>query len=214
MRIAGRCCADDLELSCDETVLLAEDQDVRQRYARLLLQTAGDERGFTTCLSASAWALRYRLRNIIKPRKRRTGAILAGIIAFVLLISYGHVAFASPESTGEQVIFQNRDSTEYTIGQVRYYADGKSEIYEKVSENALIQYLESLSLHEFFGKYSFSKREEYLYARLNDGEKNMEITLLGNILLMSSGSENTYITRQFYCSENIDWEYLKRIVFY
>jgi len=132
----------------------------------------------------------------------------------VLLISYGHVAFASPESTGEQVIFQNRDSTEYTIGQVRYYADGKSEIYEKVSENALIQYLESLSLHEFFGKYSFSKREEYLYARLNDGEKNMEITLLGNILLMSSGSENTYITRQFYCSENIDWEYLKRIVFY
>ena len=42
--------ADDFELSCDESVLLAQPQPVRRQYAELLLKTAGDERGFTTCL--------------------------------------------------------------------------------------------------------------------------------------------------------------------
>ena len=65
MRVAARKSADDLELSCDETVLAGEDSGSRKRYAELILKTAGDERGFTTCLSATATALRYRLKNII-----------------------------------------------------------------------------------------------------------------------------------------------------
>ena len=59
--------AQDMELSCDETVLLEADDVTRRRYAGLLLATAGDSRGFTTCLSASASALRYRLRNVSIP---------------------------------------------------------------------------------------------------------------------------------------------------
>ena len=59
--------ADDMELSCDETVLLGCKEEVRLRYANLLLKTAGDQRGFTTCLSASARALRYRLGSVIAP---------------------------------------------------------------------------------------------------------------------------------------------------
>ena len=46
-----------------ETVLLDADSSVKRQYAGLLLKTAGDERGFTTCLSASAGALRYRLKR-------------------------------------------------------------------------------------------------------------------------------------------------------
>lgn len=79
MWIAMRCCADDLELSCDETVLFGYEGDVRRRYAGLLLNTVADQRGFTTCLSASARALRYRLKNVIIPRKRLTGGILVGL---------------------------------------------------------------------------------------------------------------------------------------
>ncbi len=70
MWIAMRKSADDLELSCDETVLLNADEGTRKQYAILLLDTAGDERGFTTCLSASANAMRYRLRSVTKPTKR------------------------------------------------------------------------------------------------------------------------------------------------
>ena len=54
MWIAMRKSADDMELSCDETVLLNADEATRKQYALLLLDTAGDERGFTTCLSATA----------------------------------------------------------------------------------------------------------------------------------------------------------------
>ena len=53
MWIAMRQCAADLERSCDETVLLNADMETKKQYAFLLLKTAGDDRGFTTCLSAS-----------------------------------------------------------------------------------------------------------------------------------------------------------------
>ena len=94
MWAAMRKSADDFELSCDESVLLDEPQPVRRQYAELLLQTAGDERGFTTCLSATAGALRYRLKNIMKPEKKRTGAILVGLTLFVLALCSGYVALA------------------------------------------------------------------------------------------------------------------------
>ena len=43
------------------------------RYSELILSTAGDERGFTTCLSASAKSLRYRLSRVMRPQKRLPG---------------------------------------------------------------------------------------------------------------------------------------------
>lgn len=46
MWAAIRKSAEDLELSCDETVLLEADGDTRKKYAALLLD-AGEERGFT-----------------------------------------------------------------------------------------------------------------------------------------------------------------------
>ena len=52
--LAMRRSADDIELSCDESVTLGADEAERRRYADLILSSAGDERGFTTCLSARA----------------------------------------------------------------------------------------------------------------------------------------------------------------
>ena len=76
--------SEDLELSCDETVLSGLEEGERRRYADLILRTAGDGRGFTTCLSASASALRYRLKSIVTPGKKASGALLVGA-AFILL---------------------------------------------------------------------------------------------------------------------------------
>lgn len=94
MRIAMHKSAEDLELSCDETVLLESDYNTRQRYANLILHTAGDEHGFTTCLSASASVMRYRLKNIVKPEKRRSGALAVGLVFFILFMSYGYITLA------------------------------------------------------------------------------------------------------------------------
>ena len=83
MWIAMRKCTEDLELSCDETVLLDADDTTRKQYAVLLLDTAGDERGFTTCLSAAAETMRYRLKHIVKVRERWTGTLLLSIAMFL-----------------------------------------------------------------------------------------------------------------------------------
>lgn len=96
---AMRRCAEDLELSCDEAVLneyLSEEtlHSKRHQYAQLILQSAGDERGFTTCLSATASSLRYRLQNIIHPRSRKSGALLIALITFCLIMSFGFVTLS------------------------------------------------------------------------------------------------------------------------
>lgn len=94
MRIAVKRSSEDLELSCDETVLLDSDGDTKRQYADLLLKTAGDEQGFTTCLSASANALRYRLKNVVDPKKKTSGALVVGLVFFLLCMSCGYVALA------------------------------------------------------------------------------------------------------------------------
>ena len=87
--------AEDLELSCDEAVVANySDKTRRHQYASLLLETAGDERGFTSCLAASTSALRYRLENIIAPRSRKSGAFLAALITFCMLMSVGVVSLS------------------------------------------------------------------------------------------------------------------------
>ena len=84
--IAVKRAAADLELSCDEACLQGADEDQRRSYARLLLSTAGDSRGMTTCLSASARGLRYRLREVLHPRRRSSGVVvlIAALLAVVL----------------------------------------------------------------------------------------------------------------------------------
>ena len=70
--LAMRRSADDIELSCDEAVTLGAGEAERRRYADLILSSAGDGRGFTTCLSARASSLRYRLRHVMKPAAKRS----------------------------------------------------------------------------------------------------------------------------------------------
>lgn len=76
--VAVRKAEDDLELSCDEIVLKDADKDKRRRYAELLLSIAGDSRGYSTCLSASAKSLRYRLRAAL-PVKKKTERCFAAV---------------------------------------------------------------------------------------------------------------------------------------
>lgn len=82
MWIARRKVSDDLELSCDELVLSGADEHTRKRYAGLLLDTAGSGRGYTTCLSAAASSMRYRLKHIVTPRRRRSGCVMIGLALF------------------------------------------------------------------------------------------------------------------------------------
>ena len=80
--------SEDLELCCDEMVTGGMGTDQRKEYAGLLLQTPGIERGFTSCLSASARGFRYRLKRILHPKRREGGvSILALSVALTSFLS-------------------------------------------------------------------------------------------------------------------------------
>lgn len=117
--VAARKAGDDLELSCDEIVLEGMDERMRKQYAELLLDTAGHSGGFTTCLSAAAGTMRYRLKNVVTVRKRWPGTIMLSIAMFLCVMSYGTIAVSNYKGTVAELI------TEYCTA-----ADIKSVYYE------------------------------------------------------------------------------------
>lgn len=156
--IASRKSAEDIELGCDETVLLDAQEDTRKQYADLILTTAGDDRGFSTCLSASANSLRYRLKNIVKPRELHRGAFLTGMVCFLLCISCGYVAVAQGPETGLDTLFTG-DPSSYDLRSI--YTDIHLECTD---EDALADYLSGLSLYPISGNFSFDEGKKMTIA--------------------------------------------------
>ena len=104
--LASRCAIADMELSCDEMVVHGKDEQERKKYATLLLDTAGDACGFSTCLSASAKTLRYRLKNVMQQRKRLPGTVLLGVATAALVVCTGMVIVTADYGSLSEVILQ------------------------------------------------------------------------------------------------------------
>lgn len=205
MWIAMRQCAKDLELSCDETVLLHSDPQEKHQYARLLLQTAGDDRGFTTCLSASGESMRYRLKQVTEPSKRRVGSVIAGAFLCALFLSYGTVTIAYDPMSGEEAIFTRNNPYELSDVETDILV-GTTIAVERV-EAPLREYLSQLEVYRLGSDYTGGTHSVMLrytnpsaFVILADGK--MEVYHLG--------SENR--VENFYFSEPLDWEYLRSIL--
>lgn len=91
--LAVRRAAEDLELACDELVLEGLGREERQAYARLLLSCSGKAPGFTSCLSAAGRTMRYRLKNVVEPRRCLPGTLLLAVVMFLCVMGYGLVMF-------------------------------------------------------------------------------------------------------------------------
>ena len=102
--IATRKAAEDLERSCDEIVTEDMDEDARKRYAQLLLDAAAPVGGCTTCLSAAARTLRYRLKSVVKPQRRGTGTFLLMAAVFCCVMCYGTVAFTDERGSFTELL--------------------------------------------------------------------------------------------------------------
>ena len=215
MWVAMRKSADDFELSCDESVLLNEQQPVRRQYAELLLQTAGDERGFTTCLSATAGALRYRLKAVMKPGKKRTGAILIGLTLFILAMCSGYVALAYDGQPGAQRIFDGQDLNAVTISSVDPWNDPRGTDGVCVDKGALKAYLASLELElctQTLEKYA-SEGERELAVVLDTPQGQLRVRLLNqaaHVTRLWDGPD--FHTDSYYLKEPVDWDYLDTLI--
>lgn len=215
MWVAMRKSADDFELSCDESVLLNEQQPVRRQYAELLLQTAGDERGFTTCLSATAGALRYRLRNIMTPGKKRTGAILVGLTLFVLAMCSGYVALAYDAQPGTQRIFDGQDLSAVTVSSVDPWNDPRGRDGTCMDEDALKDYLASLEPElytEKLDEYASGEQRE-LTVMFDTPQGRLSVRLLNqavHVARLWDGPD--FRTDSYYLRTPIDWAYLDTLI--
>ena len=209
MWMAMRRSAEDTELSCDETVLLDADEATRRQYAQLLLTTAGDGRGYTTCLSPVAASLRYRLRSVVAPRRRVAGGILVGLILFLLMSSFGYVALSFDERPGAEVLFGG-DPAGYTLHSVR--RDGK--LLDCADPKALADHLSALSLARLTGNYDYRQQDRTTYIFYFDPPR----TDMGSLRVLLSGSQceishsNSALFRPYYLPEGVDIEQLDSLL--
>lgn len=146
--------ADDLELSCDEAVLLGESEETRRTYAELLLRTAGDERGITSCLSANAKALKHRLTGVMLPKKKRRGWVLIGVCILALLMGKGLVGVSYGETTVGALLGDDIRFTSMTELQRDYYKFGDFADKDALNDGRLLSALSDLRVRQLGGDYS------------------------------------------------------------
>lgn len=121
--VVMRRASEDLELCCDELATSGMRKAARQEYAALILDSAGTEKGFTTCLSASARGLRYRLRRILRRRRSKSAVPLIGVLTVLFLFLFGTVGLELDVGTvGTE--FLDRESGSWHVAAVDLHRDG------------------------------------------------------------------------------------------
>lgn len=203
MWFAVKRCAEDVELSCDETVLLGAGDAQKKQYAHLLLQTAGDDRGFTTCLSATGQAMRYRLRQVMDVTKKRSGLMLAASVAVALFMSCGLLTFSYDHGTVAELIFAGEQNMELAFVSGARISEENLPV-DLVGER-LYQYLSQLQIHRRSGLYGSGESEPYVWIHYQI--PNLQLFLEEDrlrVFYMGSVKGEEY----FYLEEPVDLESL------
>lgn len=211
MWLAMRRCAEDLELSCDEVVLCRADAAERKRYAALLLNTAGDARGFTTCLSASAAALRYRLKNIVRPRERLVGGVTVGLVFFLLLTTCGYAAVAWDSRSGAEALFSGGAPEEYTSLSFHDAKHRHGTYYDYPDPQALTDYLSGLTLCRLTGSYDFPEDATHLSIVYKSDGTVWALNLSDRLVRMFPLYER-YVEELWYLPDGVDWDHVESLL--
>ena len=147
--------AEDVELNCDELAAAPLTETERQQYAGLLLEKAPPATGFTTCLSASAKGLRYRMSRILHPQKRFRGYVPIVLLAALFLGLYGRFCLAFPAGSIREAVLGNHNyQPEVASLAEDYTLEQSSSFYrcytwrECTEPEALMSYLDSFTLFQ------------------------------------------------------------------
>lgn len=140
--IATKKAAEDLELSCDEIVTENMGHEERRIYAKLLLNSAASQQGFTTCLSAAAETLRYRLKHIINIRPKATGTLLVMASLFTCIMCFGVLALADARDSYTNLLLPE----EVEIQGIHFYDPHHSGEVYKWDEESLRQALHRVTV--------------------------------------------------------------------
>lgn len=206
MWIAMRCSAEDLELSCDETVLLGHNPQTRKEYAKLVLNSAADQRGFTTCLSASTKALRYRLKNVVAPYKRWKGYTLAGLLFVVLCLGILFGDFSCKPGTVAEIVFENRISEDYVYVDVVLYDGENAKDCTNGNSEAIVKYLSNLQISQLMRNYEDMSLEQGAQINIETQNDRFILWLSDHFLRVRSFQDGKAVQRCFILQEPVNWE--------
>lgn len=212
MWIAMKKSAEDTELSCDETVLLDADEATRRQYANLILNAAGNDRGFTTCLSASASSMRYRLKSIVSPGKKHSGALIVGLMFFILCMTSGYVALAYGEETGADTVFRGYDLSGFVADDITVSGGEYDSKLDNIEAEALTAYIAGLRTQEMTGNYSFSNNDREISIWYNTPYGVVILDLHSNhvrVFYLSNEEDRSYI---YHLPDGTDWAYVDSII--
>lgn len=194
---------DDLELSCDEAVLRGADSERRKKYAQLLLSIAGDSRGFSTCLSASAKTLRYRLKATMPGKSKRLGLLLLFLVTVLGCLSGGSLALATDRGTIAEL--SGRDLTRVEDAEI-WGADGESRIMIEDTEG-LAEYMEGLQVEKVLTDYeaaSYESDAQHLSGSVAGSE--LSFSIYDDYLVIFDPDKGR---EQYHLCTPTDWEHIR-----
>lgn len=210
---------EDLELSCDEIVLKDADSERRRTYANLLLTTAGNSRGFTTCLSASAKTLKYRMKETVKGKQKRLGIGLLFLVMFLSCFTLGKIAFATDRmGMAEAMRLEEIEISRASLNE----RTEKTEDEEKPSEptpaeikdvNSLSDYLSGRQVEKMVYNYqpeSPIKEQEDLILYGEIESTDVTFSIFGEYMEIYPYGYTDHVL--YHITEPLDWEYIRTLV--
>ena len=198
--------AQDMELSCDEAVLAGANPHTRRAYAGLLLDTAGDARGFTSCLSASASALRYRLKRVVRPARRLAGSLLTGCLLFGLLSAYGSLSLAYETRACVGLLFAGQPEA-CVLRSASLSADGE-EAHALPRDDAVLDYLAGLEARKITGGYTFAHVFPRLEVYYDGPQFSRALVVAGDYLICRPRSSSSAQQEVYLVAGGVVWEKL------
>ena len=210
MWLANKKCSEDLELSCDTSVLANEEDVLRKQYARLILKNANCEKGFTTCLSADAKSLQYRLQSIIHPKNKKTGGIIILVLVFLLIAGWGNVSVAIKGYEGYEELFQSKSVKLTEIRPIN--VEFKNQVYSFENDEKILEYFSNLELSKLPRMKIVkedSERCAWFYFKYDD--TLIRVMVYDHYLEVDTDyvdAGNQY----YYVDKGIDWAYLDELM--
>ena len=215
MWLAARRASADLELSCDEMVVCGADDQTRREYASLLLESAGDDRGLSTCLSASASSLRHRLRGVVSPGEHTSGIKLLALMMAILVLCSGLVGVSGSYGTLGEVALASY-GPDYKVsfvsidGRTRYRA--QRDVDPQIGE-PLLDYLSALPVTKLATGQTVNDSEgSHLTAFVAAGDAYLFLNLTDQLCSVQDMNRDPISAVLCRVDGPVDWDYLESLL--
>ncbi len=210
---ALRKCSEDLELSCDETVLLNTDEEVRYEYAELLLDNAESDRGFTSCLSASALAMKHRIKSALSTKKLKKGAMIVFLLILMLFMGSGYIIPAFGKFTGNEILLQSDNTEQCGIRFIKKYSFSDGTEYICRSENEILEYMSGVEMARIADGMNYYPNEDIAqYIIVFDTSAGQVTAAISENYIFLLNQKSGKYEETYYLPKGIDIEYFENMI--